>query len=471
MVQINKLSKSLFKKSNLLVFIIIIAVLIRILFLLNAPGLTFDALDYDALGKSLSEGNGLNMEGIENTPYIGIRPVGYPVFLGAVYFIFGYNHVVVQILQIIMDLAILLMIFSLLKELFPKKDYCYIGAFLWSVNLMSIYYSVLILSEIPYLFLFMLSFYLFIKKIYIEKKAIYFLPIAVIMGYGCLLKSFLLLIFFLYIALFLLFNRKNLKSIIKSRVAAIILISLLIFLLLSHSYAIRNQLLFGKPISGGIGASLALVHGNTNMLNETEMNYIESLAVNNFNDFPPEQAIANSETATEFMKEKIMNNIGLYFTNTVHKALLYWLEPFGAKFVFLFGPWKSEEKAFMPPIKFIQDYGHLGFFKGLPPLIAAAAISVFLIWFLFLAISFYGLYLLYFKMNKKLLALLVIGLCIYFTGIYSITIQAPRYFIQNLLLLFFPFSVALLCLLSSINAKFKLSRIFKRSAAALKKSK
>ncbi|MGV8150899.1 MAG: hypothetical protein ACP5NV_04175, partial [Candidatus Woesearchaeota archaeon] len=64
-----------------LLLVLLLGLLIRTVFIFHPPQILFDAKDYDVLGKSIGEGKGFNIEGIQNSPYLGIRPPGYPLFL------------------------------------------------------------------------------------------------------------------------------------------------------------------------------------------------------------------------------------------------------------------------------------------------------------------------------------------------------------------------------------------------------
>ncbi|MFH0839997.1 MAG: glycosyltransferase family 39 protein [Candidatus Omnitrophota bacterium] len=88
---------------------------------------------------------------------------GYPVFLAVIYFLFGAKPWFVLLLQVLMDTGIAIIVYFIAKDVFQSEKIALIAAFLYSVNFLSAYYSIRLLTEVPFTFLFALSILFFIK--------------------------------------------------------------------------------------------------------------------------------------------------------------------------------------------------------------------------------------------------------------------------------------------------------------------
>ncbi|MEE2657795.1 MAG: glycosyltransferase family 39 protein [Candidatus Latescibacterota bacterium] len=98
-----------------------IAVAIRALYLFVAPQADpQDTPDYDEIALNLLAGKGFvstsNWFGFEIRSW---RPPGYPVFLSAVYAVFGYHHVAVQLIQALLGGALVLVVHFLARQVEP----------------------------------------------------------------------------------------------------------------------------------------------------------------------------------------------------------------------------------------------------------------------------------------------------------------------------------------------------------------
>jgi hypothetical protein len=497
MRQVNK-----WYENKILWLILLLGLLIRVAFIFHPPQILFDAKDYDALGKSISEGKGYNIEGINNTPYIGIRSPGYPIFLGAIYYLFGYNHIAVYMIQILLDLIIILMLYLLLNRLFPDKGHRHVkhvACLVWAINLMSIYYCVSLLSEILFIFLIFLSLLLLVNKIYLEKKYSYMLLISVILGLSSMIKPFAY-IFYVLILGFVLFQyikEYNTKNAVKnyahiqhtshkqhhkksasrynvsrysnvyeynvyaiSKFSKIILLSLFLFIVLSSAFSIRNYVLFGETVGGKMSASLAIMGGNPNIFSESDIAYLNNLTTDEYKVFTPSAAINNSQIAIDYAKSKILQNPGTYLSNSIQRGVLLWLEPFGLRSVFLIGNNGNKsafDKTYIGSFGFVLKYGYRGYFRDLNPVQLVILLAILIAWFTFLAISIYGMFLSY--DYDKFLFWTILLYCLVFSGVYALTVIGPRYFLPMFLLLTIPFSYGLLDLkekfISSMRSRTK----------------
>ncbi len=132
-----------------------VALLVRLLFNIFVMGLENSGLElfpdgkeYDALGLSLAEGSGYAQNQSPDT----YRPPGYPLFLAAVYALFGHSIAVVKILQSILDAATCVMILLIGERLFTRRVGVIAGA-IAAVYPFLIVYTGFVLSETLFVFL------------------------------------------------------------------------------------------------------------------------------------------------------------------------------------------------------------------------------------------------------------------------------------------------------------------------------
>lgn len=132
---------------------------------------------YDVTALSISSGRGYSLEGKPTCAY----QIGYPVFLGVIYYFFGHNYQAVIMIQI----ALLLTTFILFGFLAVKinKSLFFIPLLLFVMNYNIVQFAYFLLTETLALFLFVLSAFLFYCFLTRNKKHYLFLLGVV---YGCL---------------------------------------------------------------------------------------------------------------------------------------------------------------------------------------------------------------------------------------------------------------------------------------------
>ena len=102
--------------------IIVIAVILRVgTIALFHPPLISDDRDYDAIARSLAQGDGFTLDG-NPTAY---RLPGYPLLLAATYAVFGDSKMPIRMVQVIADVISCLLLFSIGKKCSPKKSACW----------------------------------------------------------------------------------------------------------------------------------------------------------------------------------------------------------------------------------------------------------------------------------------------------------------------------------------------------------
>ena len=226
------------KKDKINIFLIIILTLIITGFCLKflpAFPIPSDTEEYDGVALNLIQGRGLTLN---NQPTQ--EPIGYPLFLAGIYYIFGYDWQVVRFIQYILLAGLGIIIYLITRKFL---NFSPLLAFLSSLTLIFwpyfIVYPIFIGSEILFIFFLLLSVYFlltFLKKSSFENSLIS----GIFFGITALIRpvAFILpfwLVFFLLI-FWKLFKQKDyfLKFIL----------TLIIFLAIFSPWVIRNYIYF-----------------------------------------------------------------------------------------------------------------------------------------------------------------------------------------------------------------------------------
>jgi 4-amino-4-deoxy-L-arabinose transferase-like glycosyltransferase len=109
--------KMLKNKVAILIFIVAAAVRIFYISSVSHAPLENDAKEYNTLGIFLSQGKGYVNASGEPTAY---RPPIYPLFLGAIYYVAGYNLLWVRLFQAFMGAAICVFVYFIAIIIFNE---------------------------------------------------------------------------------------------------------------------------------------------------------------------------------------------------------------------------------------------------------------------------------------------------------------------------------------------------------------
>jgi len=107
-------------KNKVAILIFLLAVTVRIFYVCSishAP-LESDAIEYNSLGVFLSQGKGYVNASGESTAF---RPPIYPLFLGAIYSVAGYNLLWVRLLQAVLGAGICVFVYFIATKIFDKE--------------------------------------------------------------------------------------------------------------------------------------------------------------------------------------------------------------------------------------------------------------------------------------------------------------------------------------------------------------
>jgi 4-amino-4-deoxy-L-arabinose transferase-like glycosyltransferase len=185
-----KLNSMYIKRSRLIVVSCLIAIIFAALFLrlyfalnMNHPPLKNDAYNYDVMAKNLLDKGYLGYTDSYSNHRAALAPnavitPGYPLFLSALYYIWGYKSgsplYVVRILQAILGALTCLLIYLLGKRI-KNRSVGFVSAILYSVYPSFVWATTLILTETLYNFLFILYLYIqfiLLEDIHSKKKAL-----------------------------------------------------------------------------------------------------------------------------------------------------------------------------------------------------------------------------------------------------------------------------------------------------------
>ena len=271
--------KSEKNKTKMLICIFIIALVFRVplLFLFKGTPLTIvDERHYHAISENILVHHEFSMKAGHPT---AIRPPLYPAFLAMVYSLAGKdNHDAVRIVQILLSLGIVFAVYLLAKELFDRRI-AFLSAAIFSCYPTYLFFTVFLLAEVLFTFLFFLFVWFFLRFFVLERgegegnlmkekdrdkgwgwglssSAVVFFS-GLFLGLAALTRSILypfLPIALIWIAIF---SKKTLRFKVKS-----MLLFFLGYAIVMGPWAMRNTRLFGEPVMVGTMGGLNLYMGN-----------------------------------------------------------------------------------------------------------------------------------------------------------------------------------------------------------------
>ncbi len=236
-----------FKLNNFipLTSIMLLALTLRILWVVKVPTVPVsDFLQYYKGAVSIVNGTGYRVYGHISA----YEPVGYSLFLAAIFFFFGSFYIVAKVANILLALIGILFLFLIVKK-YLKLSFAYICTFLFAILPINIAYTSVISTEIIFTTLFIISIYVILNKHDIKYSNII---IGILLGILSLIKPYML-VYSCCILLYEVIKYRALKVPIKNFV--IITFCLVITIC---PWTIRNYFVFHKiiPISTNGGYNL-----------------------------------------------------------------------------------------------------------------------------------------------------------------------------------------------------------------------
>jgi len=447
------------KIDKFLTIIIILSILISLFLswdvLNRAP--QSDGAYYNEIANNLIEGKGFIYQG-ERAKIVP----GYPLFIAYVYSFFGIdNYLAVRIIQIILFALSICLIYKIGYQLFNKK------IALFSSFIMSIFYVFPFSAnkfdrEILMMFLLVLLTY-FLYQTYLKTKIRYFFLVGLILGFLTLTNGITQLLFIPITILFFFFFRQKLTL---KKMSLLILFFLTPYFLLVGSWQIHNKMLTGFSYIAPRGGEL-LYWKAGQIETMVEKNYVGHFIGHAFGYYFSQKMYPDLDTKIyrdfnyfrdkieEFKKQgksyleinKILKEEGMEkILEKPHKYFLITV----LNFIVLNSPLKPYGDP--PSNTRILDMFADGRHPEIPGVVKIFILLGFRgIWYLFLAISVYGLIKAFHNNWKKIIWILLI--LVYFNILYSAIHSLPRFAIPIYPLYILSFSIGLFYLLEKIRKK------------------
>ena len=242
------LENFVYSKSKVLFYgILVIFTLITLMIIFVFPSTPIsDFNTYNNLAQSFSEK--LSYVDSEGNP-TAYRPMGYPVFLGIFYYIFGYSLIIPKILNILLSVLSIYLVFLISRAIFNDKV-ALLASLFYSFIPSTLFYINQTNSEILYTALLLLTLYFYVRT---PNSLSNNLLVGLFLGLALVARpSALIIIFFIFIdVVFRSFqkNKRRFRFILKSFVPIFV-----VFLFILTILLIRNNAAVGAytlPTYGG----------------------------------------------------------------------------------------------------------------------------------------------------------------------------------------------------------------------------
>lgn len=292
----------------LLFIIILLAFIIRMAFFIslqpwvndvvNNSILVFgDASEYHRLALSV-----LNNKSFED--FGALRTPGYPVFVALIYGISSGSVWFVLLMQILLSLGSVFLVYKISLTIFSRKI-ALLSAFLFTIDLHQVFYSVALMSETLFVFLFLASIYYLCKGI--KKNSLSSICLsAFILGIATLVRPISYL--FPFIAVIIIFGLGNLK--LKMRMAYSLFFSV-IFMVSISPWLLHNYSNFGEAkLSSASGYNLLFQYVAFTEVYKTGKT-IDKVTMD-FNNLAVKQG-ADSAGRNSFNNSRIYTNIAEWY--------------------------------------------------------------------------------------------------------------------------------------------------------------
>lgn len=208
-------------KTIITLLLILLATLNSIVFDPKETPLTGDAEAYDAYATHLALGQGYSLY---DPGFNNYREPGYPLFLASIYKAFGIrNFLYVKLFQILLLAGIAFIVYLIFHQ-FSYRKTGVITAILTALIPYFGYYTNILMSELLFSFLLILSFYLLIRILKRDDSFIYYASLGMVLGSAALTRS-VILFFPFFIAVLMLYMHKKLQKVMLFMVIFILLIA------------------------------------------------------------------------------------------------------------------------------------------------------------------------------------------------------------------------------------------------------
>lgn len=149
-------------KKNTIITVVCVAFALRALYAFGFPlhEIAADALGYDTIAWNITQGFGFSLQSGAPTP---MRAPVYPFFLSIIYFIFGHSLLMATLAQALLGALTCFFTYDIANRLFGRKVGL-LSAWLSCLYPVFIIYGGLLLSEILFAFLFILTISFFVRS-------------------------------------------------------------------------------------------------------------------------------------------------------------------------------------------------------------------------------------------------------------------------------------------------------------------
>lgn len=256
--------------------------------------MTSDASWYIGRAASIAMGDGYS-EGGYPTAY---WPVGYPAFLGTLFYFFGQDQFVGQIANLLAAAGIFFLQLELTRRIFHSEVSARLGVLLLTIYPNNIAYTSFILTEIYFTFLLLFGIYLYIA----QRGWLWILVSGLAFGLATLTKPQVVFLPGLLV-LFSIFSHKD-KASVREDFAKGVTIYLIMAAVLIP-WAVRNTQVFGELVLISTNGGATLLTGNNP---SADGSYVESDPLVAQRNFSVQAQVESDRRAKELALEWITEN-------------------------------------------------------------------------------------------------------------------------------------------------------------------
>ncbi len=253
-----------------------------------------DASWYLGRAVSIASGEGYS-EDRNPTAY---WPVGYPGFLGALFYLFGQDQLVGQLANLLMAAGIFFLQLELTRRIFCNELTARLGILLLTIYPNHIAYTSFILTEIYFTFLLLLGVYLYISR----RGWLWIFLSGLVFGLATLTKPQILFLPGLLV-LFRVLSREEKNSFNEHLVKGFVIYLVIIAVL--APWAVRNSQIFGEVVLISTNGGATLLTGNNPSANG---GYVENDALVAQRNFSVSDQVASDRRARKLAIEWIKEN-------------------------------------------------------------------------------------------------------------------------------------------------------------------
>lgn len=324
---LNKLDSSAFLPLCFVVFIVIRLSLIILLPVTMAS----DAEWYFGRAQGIASGLGYSESGYPTAFW----PVGYPGFLGVLFFLFGKHEAVGQIANLILSSFSFYLTLLLTRQLFKSERIARLSVLLITLYPNNAAYVPMLMTEVYFTFLVLLGAYIFISR----KGWFWYVLAGLIFGLACLTKPQVLFLPGL-IALLKLLDlnlRQSRYQIISATVVLYFAMSLILI-----PWAWRNTTVFGETVLLSTNGGYTLLTGNNP---SARGDYTENDPLVNERKFSVKDQVASDRRAKALAMQWIKDNPAQFIKLIPMKIFRLWAPDGEAEWFYQLGYEKYNQQS------------------------------------------------------------------------------------------------------------------------------